>query len=112
MDFNFTDDQNMIFNEVKKMSTSKLNENIFKDDENSRFPIEKWKLCGDFGILGLPVQQRRASCLPRPWSGPSHTRLAGQPGSRVLGSRTYQRCGKGADWHPDNGTPRAVDRPT
>ena len=57
MDFNFSKEQNMIFNEIKKFSKEKLNENIFQDDEKSQFPLEKWKLLGELGILGLPVPE-------------------------------------------------------
>jgi alkylation response protein AidB-like acyl-CoA dehydrogenase len=57
VDFTFTDEQKEIQKSILKLCTSKLNEHIYEDDEGSVFPMDKWKLCGQFGIPGLPVPE-------------------------------------------------------
>ena len=57
MDFTFTDEQKEIQKSVLQLCLSKLNDNIFIDDEQAVFPIEKWKICGQFGIPGLPIPE-------------------------------------------------------
>ncbi len=55
MDFNFTTEQMEIRKSILQLCNGKLNQNIHEDDEQSVFPEQKWKLCGQFGIPGLPV---------------------------------------------------------
>ena len=57
MDFSFTDEQKEIQKSVLQLCASKLNADIFKNDEQAVFPKDKWKMCGQFGIPGLPVPE-------------------------------------------------------
>lgn len=57
MDFNLTEDQLIICESIKELCRKKLNENTFEDDEKSNFPLKKWKICGEFGIQGLPIPE-------------------------------------------------------
>ncbi|MEN8906566.1 MAG: acyl-CoA dehydrogenase family protein [Clostridiales bacterium] len=57
MEFSLSQDQKDICEFVYDFATKNLNKDIFKDDEKSNFPIEKWKDCGEFGIHGLPIPE-------------------------------------------------------
>lgn len=57
MDFIFSEEQKSIFNLIRDFSKKKLNDRVFEDDEESIFPTEKWKACGDLGIFGLPIPE-------------------------------------------------------
>jgi alkylation response protein AidB-like acyl-CoA dehydrogenase len=52
-----SNDQKDIKEFVYDFAKNNLNEDIFKDDEESQFPFEKWKLCGEFGLLALPISE-------------------------------------------------------
>ncbi len=55
MDFNLNSEQIELFTTIVNFSKAKLNSNVFEDDDNSSFPIKKWKACGEFGIQGLSI---------------------------------------------------------
>jgi alkylation response protein AidB-like acyl-CoA dehydrogenase len=55
MNFNLTNEQKDLYKMILEFSKKKLNDNVFIDDENSDFPIKKWKQCGELGIHGLPI---------------------------------------------------------
>ncbi len=57
MDFSISEEQGQICEAIADMCKRKLNDNVYEDDENARFPMEKWKLCGNFGIQGLPIPE-------------------------------------------------------
>lgn len=57
MNFDFSEDQILIFETIRNFSKKKLNERIFEDDKNSSFPVDKWKACGEMGIIGLPIPE-------------------------------------------------------
>jgi alkylation response protein AidB-like acyl-CoA dehydrogenase len=57
MDFSITDEQRDICETVEDLAREHLNESVFNDDESSRFPREKWDVCGACGIPGLPVPE-------------------------------------------------------
>jgi alkylation response protein AidB-like acyl-CoA dehydrogenase len=56
MDFHFTEEQMAIQKSVLQLC-GHLNQNCFEDDEQSVFPEHKWKLCGQFGLPGLPIAE-------------------------------------------------------
>jgi L-prolyl-PCP dehydrogenase len=58
MDFSISDEQQEICQTVEKLARERLNGSVFEDDEAARFPQEKWNLCGQFGIPGLPVPEK------------------------------------------------------
>ncbi|MGA1870065.1 MAG: acyl-CoA dehydrogenase family protein [bacterium] len=58
MNFSITDNQKEICSTILKMSESQLNKNIFKHDEESYFPREKWDLCCRSDILALPISEK------------------------------------------------------
>jgi len=58
LDFTITDEQKEIRQSIRKLCTSKLNDNIYENDKQSFFPINKWKVCGEFGITGLPIPEK------------------------------------------------------
>ncbi len=57
MDFTFTAEQEEIRESVLALCRSKLSQNADKADERGEFPREKWKLCCEFGIPGLPIPE-------------------------------------------------------
>ncbi len=54
MDFNITEDQKEICESIRLFSLAKLNNDIFKNDEEAIFPKDKWVQCAELGIHGLP----------------------------------------------------------
>lgn len=58
MDFSLSQIQQDIFDLVKEVSSKKLNNNVFEDDEKQFFSREKWKACADMDIFGLPLEER------------------------------------------------------
>jgi L-prolyl-PCP dehydrogenase len=57
VDFSLTEEQKEIERSVLRLCEAKLNENVFRDDEQETFPAQKWNACSEFGIPGLPVPE-------------------------------------------------------
>ncbi len=57
MDFQLTKFQKAVCRSVYDLNRNGFNNSIFADDEAGKFPLEKWKLCGDIGIHGLPIPE-------------------------------------------------------
>lgn len=57
MDFSLSPEQRDICTTVEECARTRLNNAVFNDDETARFPVEKWRQCGDLGIMGLPVPE-------------------------------------------------------
>ena len=55
MDFSINEEQKTICESIKELCQNQLNNNVFSDDEEAVFPLEKWKMLGDFGVHGLPI---------------------------------------------------------
>jgi alkylation response protein AidB-like acyl-CoA dehydrogenase len=58
MDFTLTDEQKEICSTIKEIAVKSLNNNIFKDDGEMRFPMEKWEICCNSGIIQLAVPEK------------------------------------------------------
>jgi alkylation response protein AidB-like acyl-CoA dehydrogenase len=54
VDFYFTDEQLAFKEEVIKFAQKELNNDLIDKDERYIFPMDDWKKCADFGIIGLP----------------------------------------------------------
>jgi len=55
MDFSLTEKQRLYIKSIKDFSLKQLNDNVFEDDEASRFPHEKWKRFAELEFFGLPI---------------------------------------------------------
>ncbi|MFI7136115.1 acyl-CoA dehydrogenase family protein [Nonomuraea sp. NPDC050153] len=55
MDFDLTADQRQLKRDTIAFARRKLGSRVVDDDEGSRFPVEDWRKCADFGVLGWPV---------------------------------------------------------
>lgn len=57
MDFNLTKQQQDICDLIREIAEKKLNNDVFNDDENEKFPKDKWKQICESGILGIAVDE-------------------------------------------------------
>jgi alkylation response protein AidB-like acyl-CoA dehydrogenase len=55
MDFELTDEQRVLRDEIIRFARAELNRDIGARDSQSRFAEAEWQKCADFGIQGLPV---------------------------------------------------------
>jgi alkylation response protein AidB-like acyl-CoA dehydrogenase len=53
MNFSWTDIQITLRGDIVRFAQAELNEDVFDDDLNSRFPRAKWDRCAEFGLAGL-----------------------------------------------------------
>lgn len=58
MDFSWTEEQNKLRNSVIEFAKGNLNDNIPEKERNNIFPLEDWKKCADFGVLGWPFSKK------------------------------------------------------
>ena len=58
MEFEFTEEQRRLRNEIVRFATEELNYDVTHRDAESSFPREAWKKCAAFGLQGLPVSER------------------------------------------------------
>lgn len=58
MDFSWSEDQLMLRKAVIEFARKQLNDDLIDRDSESKFPLDLWKKCADFGILGLPVPEK------------------------------------------------------
>jgi alkylation response protein AidB-like acyl-CoA dehydrogenase len=55
MDFSFTDEQNLLREEIIRFAKNELNEGVSQRDRDQTFPRDLWLKCGEIGLQGLPV---------------------------------------------------------
>ncbi|WP_433333355.1 acyl-CoA dehydrogenase family protein [Spirillospora sp. CA-294931] len=55
MDFELTPEQRGLRREIIAFARQELGATVAEDDRTGRFPIEDWRRCADFGVLGWPV---------------------------------------------------------
>jgi len=58
LDFSWSEDQLMLRKAVIEFARKQLNDDLIDRDSESKFPLDLWKKCADFGILGLPVPEK------------------------------------------------------
>jgi alkylation response protein AidB-like acyl-CoA dehydrogenase len=58
MDFSWSSEQREWYDTIRAFAERKLNNTIQKRDPEHRFGAEEWRLCGEFGLLALPVPER------------------------------------------------------
>jgi len=57
MEFGWTATQKELHDGVLRFAREKLNDDVVARDRDHRFPAREWRLCGEFGLLGLCVPQ-------------------------------------------------------
>ncbi|HTE52386.1 MAG TPA: acyl-CoA dehydrogenase family protein [Kofleriaceae bacterium] len=57
MEFAWTAAQKQFHDAVLRFAREKLNDDVLERDREHRFPAREWRLCGEFGVLGLCVPQ-------------------------------------------------------
>ena len=58
MDFSFTEEQQILRENIIRFAQEKLNEAIVERDREQRFSRELWRKCGEIGLQGLPVPEQ------------------------------------------------------
>jgi alkylation response protein AidB-like acyl-CoA dehydrogenase len=58
MDFLFTEEQQILRENVIRFSQEQLNEALVERDREQRFSRELWRKCGEIGLQGLPVPEQ------------------------------------------------------
>jgi L-prolyl-PCP dehydrogenase len=61
MDFARTAAQKELYDSILGFARDRLNDDVVARDRDRRFPADEWRLCGDFGLLGL--------CIPTDYGG-------------------------------------------
>lgn len=57
MDFELTAEQRRLRKEVISFAQKELGREAAADDHDARFPVEDWRRCAEFGVLGWPVPE-------------------------------------------------------
>lgn len=57
MDFAFTEEQQVLRDEIVRFARAELNGDIEARDREGVFPHELWKRCGEMKLQGLPVPE-------------------------------------------------------
>ena len=57
MDFNLTEEQKILRDEVVRFSQKELNDDIVERDRAQKFDRALWEKCGEMGLQGLPVPE-------------------------------------------------------
>ncbi|MEQ8908455.1 MAG: acyl-CoA dehydrogenase family protein [Vicingaceae bacterium] len=57
MDFNYTENQDMIAKMVQDFAAKEIQPNLMKWDESQEFPVDLFKKLGDLGLMGVLVPQ-------------------------------------------------------
>jgi alkylation response protein AidB-like acyl-CoA dehydrogenase len=57
MDFSFSDDQKVLYDEIVRFARKELCSGAAERDRNQSFPHELWLACGEMGLQGLPVPE-------------------------------------------------------
>jgi alkylation response protein AidB-like acyl-CoA dehydrogenase len=58
MDFSWSDEERELFTAIERFASAELNEGVIERDERGEFGRGEWQKCGEFGIHGLPVEER------------------------------------------------------
>ncbi len=58
MDFQFTEDQLQLRDQITEFARRELNDDVGVRDRAQTFPRELWLKCGEMGLQGLPVPER------------------------------------------------------
>jgi alkylation response protein AidB-like acyl-CoA dehydrogenase len=58
MDFGWQEPQRELYERVLAFAREKLGRDAAERDRERRFPVEDWRRCGEFGLLGLSVPER------------------------------------------------------
>lgn len=58
MDFAWTTAQKELYDGTLAFAREKLNDDLLARDREHRFPEREWRMCGEYGLLGLCVPQR------------------------------------------------------
>jgi hypothetical protein len=58
MDFAWSDQQQQLFTAIERFAAAELNDGIVERDKAGEFSREQWDRCGEFGIHGLPLEER------------------------------------------------------
>jgi L-prolyl-PCP dehydrogenase len=58
MDFSFTEEQQILRENIIRFAQEKLNEAVVERDREQRFSRELWRKCGEIGLQGLPVPEQ------------------------------------------------------
>jgi alkylation response protein AidB-like acyl-CoA dehydrogenase len=61
MDFAWTEAQKELYGRIHRFSRERLNDDVVARDRERRFAAAEWRLCGEFGLLGL--------CIPEEYGG-------------------------------------------
>ena len=58
MDFSWSSEQREWYDTIRTFAERKLNDTVQRRDRDHEFGAEEWRLCGEFGLLGLPVPEK------------------------------------------------------
>ncbi|QXD14935.1 acyl-CoA dehydrogenase family protein [Rhodocaloribacter litoris] len=58
MDFNLSEEQRVLRNEIIRFARKNLNAGVIERDRSQTFPRDLWLKCGEMGLQGLPVPER------------------------------------------------------
>ena len=58
MDFTWSSEQRELFTAIERFAAAELNEGIAERDERGEFSRDGWLKCGEFGIPGLPLEEK------------------------------------------------------
>ncbi|MEX2123340.1 MAG: acyl-CoA dehydrogenase family protein [Woeseia sp.] len=58
MDFSFTDEQNLLRDNIVKFAQQELNPGAAERDREQTFSRDLWRKCAQIGIQGLPVEEK------------------------------------------------------
>jgi alkylation response protein AidB-like acyl-CoA dehydrogenase len=58
MEFSFTEEQQILRENIIRFTREKLNEGVVERDREQRFSRELWRKCGEIGLQGLPVPEQ------------------------------------------------------
>ena len=57
MDFSFSDEQRMLYDQISRFASSELNRTEEETGSEHEFPHARWLKCGEMGLQGLPVPE-------------------------------------------------------
>ncbi|RAI91429.1 acyl-CoA dehydrogenase family protein [Algoriphagus yeomjeoni] len=57
MEFSWSPEQLQLRQKAKLFSEANLNEDVSQKEQNNLFPLEEWKKCAEFGVLGWPFSK-------------------------------------------------------
>lgn len=57
MNFELTQDQRMLRDQITKFARQELSDGVMDRDRNQEFPHDLWLKCGEMGLQGLPIDE-------------------------------------------------------